>query len=143
VFAHILVSGSWDTDIRVWDVSNSSCLQTVGGHVADVYGITSIMSYPMLFVSTSRDNTMRIWSMENLISELKWKVLKALAIRKFEEAANLLFVDAKDADVLSSDFRMSGPIAIHLRDVILDPTVPCVTKWKATMELLSVSLIRF
>jgi WD40 repeat protein len=36
--AYLLVSGSWDSSIRVWDVRDGACVYVVVDHGADVYG---------------------------------------------------------------------------------------------------------
>ena len=81
---------------------------------------------------------MRIWTMEHVIAELKWKVLKALSIQAFDEAASALYYEAKDGNSIPTEIRMSGPKALQLRNIILDASTPFVGKWKATMELFSV-----
>ena len=35
---YLVVSGSWDSEIRVWDVREGKCLDTMSDHGADVYG---------------------------------------------------------------------------------------------------------
>lgn len=35
---YLLVSGSWDYTINVWDTREGTCLDTVYDHGADVYG---------------------------------------------------------------------------------------------------------
>ena len=35
---HLLISGSWDSSVRVWDVRDGACVDTVLDHGADVYG---------------------------------------------------------------------------------------------------------
>ncbi|EKX48332.1 hypothetical protein GUITHDRAFT_136844 [Guillardia theta CCMP2712] len=63
----ILLSGSWDGCIRVWDIRGSgSCLLVVMDHHADVYGLSSHPERPFLFASSSRDTTLRFWSAEQL-----------------------------------------------------------------------------
>lgn len=37
---YLLISGSWDYTIRVWDTRDGTCLDTVYDHGADVYGNT-------------------------------------------------------------------------------------------------------
>ena len=60
---------------------NNSCLErryrrmhvgTLKGHQADVYRIASHLSGHFRFISSSRDTTMRVWSM---YGGLKWKVI--------------------------------------------------------------------
>jgi WD40 repeat protein len=65
----LLLSGSWDSTIRVWDVLNAVCLQVVSSHVADVYSITSHVDRPFTFVSCSRDTTIRVWELGGLFIE--------------------------------------------------------------------------
>ena len=62
----ILLTGSWDSKIKVWNVVSGECLQTVHGHVADVYSITSHFERPFTFWSCSRDGTIRLWELEEI-----------------------------------------------------------------------------
>ncbi len=36
---YLVLSGSWDYSIRVWDTRDGACLDTVLDHGADVYGM--------------------------------------------------------------------------------------------------------
>lgn len=59
-------SGSWDATIRVWNISDSSCLACLSGHQADVYGIASHPQRPFFVISCSRDTTFRFWNLLEL-----------------------------------------------------------------------------
>lgn len=60
----VLISGSRDRTIRVWDVSAATCLFTLYGHDNWVRGIR-LHPNGKLLVSVSDDKTMRIWSLEH------------------------------------------------------------------------------
>lgn len=38
---YLLVSGSWDYKIRIWDIRDGACVETLLDHGADVYGLYS------------------------------------------------------------------------------------------------------
>ena len=63
-FANILLSGSWDATIRVWNLDTQECLQVVEGHAADVYALCSHPVRPLSYISGSRDGTLRKWEFE-------------------------------------------------------------------------------
>lgn len=42
---YLLISGSWDYSIQIWDTRDGTCLDTVYDHGADVYGITQNIFY--------------------------------------------------------------------------------------------------
>lgn len=75
----ILVSGSWDATIRVWDVLTGFCIALVDNHAADVYSIISHPLRPFQYISTSRDTTIRIWELDSVTRVLRpatvWKGL--------------------------------------------------------------------
>ena len=76
----VLISGSRDRTIRVWDVSAATCLFTLYGHDNWVRGIrlhpngkllgitalfSALQTLSLFIVSVSDDKTMRIWSLEH------------------------------------------------------------------------------
>jgi WD40 repeat protein len=67
----MLISGSWDFTIRVWDSRTSACLYIISEHHADIYGIVSHPERPFILVSCSRDASIRFWNMEGYISPVK------------------------------------------------------------------------
>eukprot|EP01038_Epipyxis_sp_PR26KG_P004746 gene4746-6657_t len=66
-----LMSGSWDSTIRLWDTSTGTCLYVVSDHVADVYAITSHPERPFMYLSCSRDTTVRVWELRGLFARLR------------------------------------------------------------------------
>ena len=60
-FSYLLMTGSWDSSIRLWDVYEGTCLQALYDHHADVYGLAAHPLAPFSVVSASRDTTVRFW----------------------------------------------------------------------------------
>ncbi|KAJ1664240.1 SCF ubiquitin ligase complex subunit cdc4 [Coemansia sp. RSA 1813] len=59
-YGNLVVSGSYDCTIRVWDVSTGTCLHRLEGHTAKVY--TIVLDTDMhLIMSGSMDGTIRVW----------------------------------------------------------------------------------
>lgn len=71
----ILISGSWDATMRIWNVISATCLQVIFDHVADIYTVTSHPARPFSYVSCSRDSTLRLWEIEGLIIRLRIKAV--------------------------------------------------------------------
>jgi WD40 repeat protein len=67
----LLVTGSWDATIRLWDIVNGTCLKVVSAHAADVYAIASHPQRPFTLVSCSRDTTVRVWEMQEVFQLLR------------------------------------------------------------------------
>jgi WD40 repeat protein len=80
--SHIALTGSWDGKllfvyyidfigtIRVWDCHTSTCIATVNDHHSDVYGLSSHPNRPFLYGSTSRDTTIRFFTLESTFKEI-------------------------------------------------------------------------
>src|SRR4051812_3880496 len=72
----MLLSGSWDGTIRIWDIRTEQCLHVVYDHHADVYGLVSHPQRPFVFASSSRDTSLRFWGMdETLSAKIKIKTI--------------------------------------------------------------------
>lgn len=55
-----LFSGSYDTSIRVWDLTTFKCIQRLVGHTSSVEALTT--GKDKLF-SASTDNTIKSWKL--------------------------------------------------------------------------------
>lgn len=73
--AWCLLSGAWDGLIKLWDIRTGHCMFTITDHNADVYGITFHPERPFLFASCSRDTTIRLFLIDNIVSALKMQLL--------------------------------------------------------------------
>ena len=72
-----LISGSWDSTIKLWDIRSGHCMFTLEDHNSDVYGITIHPERPFLFGSCSRDTTLRLFNIDGIIVSLKMQLLLA------------------------------------------------------------------
>ena len=71
----LLLSGAWDSTIRLWDVRSAQCLYVSTEHHADIYGLATHARRPFMYVSCSRDTSLRLWSVEDFIFKLHIRAL--------------------------------------------------------------------
>lgn len=63
-FGHLLLSGSYDGNVKIWDVLNhKKCIMTYNGHQKSISDI-SFRSDGRQFLSSSYDNTTLLWDTE-------------------------------------------------------------------------------
>ncbi|OQR87320.1 hypothetical protein ACHHYP_09116 [Achlya hypogyna] len=120
--APLLLSGSWDATIRVWDVDARCCRLVVTDHLADVYGLASHALTPCTFVSCSRDSTLRFWGLRTYesASTLLGTVLAVPGLPTVEEA----FRRGSSVAGLANFFALLGrrstkSMLIHAEDAIV------------------------
>lgn len=87
---NLLLSGSWDSCICLWDIHSGACLVTIKNHVADVYAITSHPDRPFTFVSCSRDTTCRLWELKGIFTKMRVSsVYHCSLLRVLDTSTNL------------------------------------------------------
>ena len=64
----IIISGSEDNTIKLWELNTGECLATLEGHEAGIRAIT-ISPDGQLLVSGSADNTIKLWQMPSVENE--------------------------------------------------------------------------
>lgn len=110
---NIAVSGGWDGTIRIWDARNGRCLSITNDHHADVYGMVTHEKRPFIYGSTSRDTTIRFWTLEPLVKKLiVGFVIQRDLTKCMNPVPSFTFGDASDR------FCLSGPYSVHLNNHI-------------------------
>ena len=61
---NLLVSGSLDHTIRIWNITNSICLNTLSGHRDSISSIIKLNNFQI--ASTSSDKSIVIWNLSKL-----------------------------------------------------------------------------
>jgi pre-mRNA-processing factor 17 len=64
-FGHLLLSGSADTKVKIWDVYNKrQCMRTYMGHSAGIKEVNFNVKGDQ-FLSCSFDKTVKLWDVES------------------------------------------------------------------------------
>ena len=58
----LLISGSWDETVRIWNIDLLICVSIIKGHQNHIYGLDICPSHPFLILTSSRDNSIRFWN---------------------------------------------------------------------------------
>lgn len=106
-----LLSGSWDSTIKVWDIRTGACMLTVTDHNSDVYGICFQYNRPFVFTSCSRDTTIRHFCIDGLVQQLKLKLMCG----KEAVIDNSEVIDSPEAThMLRGKYKLCSPKASKL-----------------------------
>lgn len=62
----LLVTGSKDNSVRLWDSKRKSCIGVGIGHMGDVSAVSFSKKNRNFFVSASSDRTLKVWSFDGL-----------------------------------------------------------------------------
>ena len=52
-------------EIKIWDVGNGKCLNTISGHESQIYGI-ALTSDGLRAITSSMDKTLKVWDLQNV-----------------------------------------------------------------------------
>ena len=55
---NLIISGSYDNTIKIWNINSGTCIKTLEGHI---YSVNSVAIKDNLIISGSTDNTIKIW----------------------------------------------------------------------------------
>lgn len=72
---YLCISGGYDGKIILWDSRDLSILGVIGAHASHIYGLASHPDHPYMFASSSRDETVRIWSFDRMFPAEKIQAL--------------------------------------------------------------------
>jgi WD40 repeat protein len=74
----LLVSGSKDTEVRVWDPLTGACLARGAGHIGAVTGVSLARSKSKaasFLVSVGADKLVKVWDLAPLLAAEDWGAL--------------------------------------------------------------------
>lgn len=82
----LLISGGYDGYVCFWNIEQMNILLRVQMHSSHIYGISAHPNHPYLYVSVSKDCTIRMWSIDKVFPEYKLNEMiscKTYIARKF------------------------------------------------------------
>ncbi|KAG0460503.1 hypothetical protein HPP92_020800 [Vanilla planifolia] len=99
----LLITGSRDHHVRLWDAERRSCLGIGKGHMGDVGSVVFSRKWKNFFVSGSSDRTIKVWSFDDaLVAEDQEIALKSKAVvAAHDKDINCLAVSPIDSLVCS------------------------------------------
>ncbi|CAN6269106.1 unnamed protein product [Urochloa humidicola] len=99
----LIVTGSKDNTVRLWDAERRSCIGTGKGHLGAVGSVAFSKKSKNFFVSGSSDRTIKVWTWDDTLGDADDQVpLKAKAVvAAHEKDINSLAVSPNDGLVCS------------------------------------------
>ena len=116
------VSASWDKTLKIWDLRDhsprfvrySSCLATLEGHTGRVLSCALGGRSDSFCISASKDKTLRIWSLNNILSEDPSKRHVFCVGVLHGHQGRVFSCDVSDSDMIASG---SGDQSVKLWDI--------------------------
>ncbi|KAE8602124.1 hypothetical protein XENTR_v10013890 [Xenopus tropicalis] len=113
----LIVSGSWDHTVKLWDPSFGKPLCTFTGHENIIYSTIWSPHIPGCFASASGDQSLRIWDMKTPVSKVVIPAHQAEILScdwcKYDQ--NLLVTGAVDCSLKGWDLRTVRQPVFELR----------------------------
>lgn len=99
----LIVSGSKDKSVRLWDSESKSCLGVGIGHMGAVGAVAFSKKQKAFFVSGSSDRTLKVWSLDGVADDVEQPInLKAKAVvAAHDKDINSLAIAPNDSLVCS------------------------------------------
>ena len=110
--SYALLSGSWDSTIKMWDIRTGQCMLTLTDHNSDVYGISAHPHRPFVFSSCSRDTSIRMFCIEGLVQSLKMNFL--CRVGPIEDPDNKLLDTPENQYASKGTYKLCGTRAREL-----------------------------
>nr|GEV76421.1 transducin beta-like protein 3 [Tanacetum cinerariifolium] len=78
----LIVTGSKDSTVRLWDANSRSCIGVGKGHTGGIGAVAFAKKSHNFFVSGSSDRTLKVWSLDDLPDDVNDSfILKSKAVR--------------------------------------------------------------
>ena len=100
-----LVSGSWDSTIKIWNINLGICLRTLTGHTNSIMCISFVND---AIISGSYDSTIKLWNSNSKVRTLKGHSLSVVSLVVLNTYANLVISGSIDKTVKMWDVRLGS-----------------------------------
>lgn len=80
------------------EAGRRACIAVMSDHVADVYGLSTSSSRPFCYASVSRDTTIRVFTLEGVVSSIKTRAIINVSLSSsLADVGDSMFADAPAA----------------------------------------------
>ncbi|KAJ1702869.1 hypothetical protein LUZ63_002648 [Rhynchospora breviuscula] len=99
----LLVTGSKDNTVRLWDTESRSCLGTGTGHLGAIGAVAFSKKSKIFFVSGSSDRTIKVWSFDSTLegNDQEHSLKARAVVAAHDKDINSLAVSPNDSLVCS------------------------------------------
>ncbi len=94
----ILASGSWDNDIKLWDITNGNLIETLKGHSDDIKAI-AISADGQTLASGSYDGMIKLWNLNTGSVKMNIQNLEAITSLTFSPNGEILASGCKKGQI--------------------------------------------